>query len=82
MLRAVKVRIYPNKEQRVQLNKTLGAYRFVYNYMLDLKQKEYKESKKDLSRFDLTSVLTKLRKDENCFWLSEVNISVLRQSIR
>lgn len=81
MLRAVKVRIYPNKEQRVQLNKTLGAYRFVYNYMLDLKQKEYKESKKDLSRFDLTSVLTKLRKDENCLWLSEVNISVLRQSI-
>ncbi len=46
MLRAVKLRLYPNKEQRVQLNKTLGAYRFVYNYILDLKQKEYKKKVK------------------------------------
>lgn len=31
MLRAVKIRLYPNKEQELKLNKVLGCYRFVYN---------------------------------------------------
>ena len=46
MLRAIKIRLYPNKEQELKLNKVLGCYRFVYNYMLALKQKEYNENKK------------------------------------
>ena len=40
MLRAIKIRLYPNKEQELKLNKVLGCYRFVYNHMLALKQKE------------------------------------------
>lgn len=46
MLRAIKVRLYPNKTQDQTLNKVLGCYRFVYNHMLALKQKEYNENKK------------------------------------
>ena len=34
MLRAIKIRLYPNKEQESKLNKVLGCYRFVYNQML------------------------------------------------
>ena len=34
MNRAVKIRIYPNKEQRVQIEKTIGCGRFIYNQML------------------------------------------------
>ena len=30
MNRAVKIRIYPNKEQRVQIEKTIGCSRFIY----------------------------------------------------
>ena len=48
MLRAIKVRLYPNKTQDQTLNKVLGCYRFVYNHMLALKQKEYNENKKSL----------------------------------
>ena len=39
MLRAIKIRLYPNKGQELKLNKVLGCYRFVYNQMLALKQK-------------------------------------------
>ena len=38
ILRAVKIRLYPNKEQEQTLNKVLGCYRFVYNQMLNYKQ--------------------------------------------
>ena len=34
MNRAIKCRIYPNKEQRVLLEKTFGCCRFLYNRML------------------------------------------------
>ena len=43
MLRAVKIRLYPNKEQEQTLNKVLGCYRFVYNQMLAQKQNAYKK---------------------------------------
>lgn len=54
MIRAIKVRLYPNKEQEQTLNKVLGTCRFVYNHMLALKQEEYNENKKVLSYFDLS----------------------------
>ncbi|WP_143091162.1 helix-turn-helix domain-containing protein, partial [Anoxybacillus pushchinoensis] len=31
MLRAYKYRLYPNEEQKIQLAKTFGCVRFVYN---------------------------------------------------
>ena len=34
MLTAVKCRIYPNKNQSILINKTVGCARFVYNRML------------------------------------------------
>ena len=34
MNRAIKIRIYPDKEQSVQIEKTIGCSRFIYNQML------------------------------------------------
>lgn len=83
MIRAIKVRLYPNKEQEQTLNKVLGSYRFVYNHMLALKQKEYNENKKSLGLKDLSKYFYgTLRKDEQYPWLKEQNASVMRQSIR
>ena len=41
--RAVKIRIYPNAEQRVQIEKTIGCSRFIYNCMLADKIEYYKK---------------------------------------
>ena len=71
MLRAVKIRLYPNKEQELKLNKVLGCYRFVYNQMLALKQHEYNENKKSLGFKDLSKYFHgTLLKDEQYEWLS------------
>lgn len=83
MLRAIKVRLYPNKDQEQTLNKVLGSYRFVYNHMLALKQKEYEENKKALGLKELSKyLLGTLRKDEQYPWLKEQNTQVMQQSIR
>ena len=83
MLRAIKIRLYPNKEQELKLNKVLGCYRFVYNQMLALKQKEYNENKKSLGLTDLSKYFHgTLLKDEQYSWLKEQNTKVMKQSIR
>lgn len=83
MLKAIKIRLYPNKEQEQKINKVLGSYRFVYNHMLALKQQEYNENKKSLGLKELSKyLLGTMRKDEQYAWLKEENTQVLQQAIR
>lgn len=83
MLRAIKVRLYPNKEQEQKLNKILGCYRFVYNHMLAIKQESYKRDKTNLGLCELSKYLFgTLRKDEQYSWLKEENAGILIQAIR
>ena len=83
MLRAVKIRLYPNKEQELKLNKVLGCYRFVYNQMLAQKQNAYKTDKTNLKVTDLSKWFHgTLLKDEQYAWLKEQNTKVMKQAIR
>lgn len=83
MLRGIKVRLYPNKEQQTRLNQVLGCYRFVYNKTLELKRNAYD---KDMTNLKLTDISKwfhgTLLKDENYAWLQEQNTKVMKQSIR
>ena len=83
MLRAIKVRLYPNKEQEQTLNKTLGCYRFIYNHMLALKKEAYKRDKTNLGLCELSKYFHgTLLKDEQYAWLKEEHTNVMKQSIR
>ena len=83
MLRAIKIRLYPNKTQEQTLNKVLGSYRFVYNQMLARKQNAYKTDKTNLSVNDLSKWFHgTLLKDEQYDWLKEQNTKVMKQAIR
>ena len=83
MLRAIKIRLYPNKTQEQTLNKVLGCYRFVYNQMLALKQNAYKTDKTNLKVTDLSKWFHgTLLKDEQYAWLKEQNTKVMKQAIR
>ena len=83
MLRAIKIRLYPNKTQEQEFNKTLGSYRFVYNHMLDRKQEAYKADKTNLGLTELSKYFHhELLKDEQYQWLKEQNTKVMNQSIR
>ena len=83
ILRAVKIRLYPNKQQEQTLNKVLGCYRFVYNQMLALKQKAYNADKTNLGLCELSKFFHgELLKDEQYSWLKEQNTKVMKQAIR
>lgn len=83
MLRAVKIRLYPNSEQTETVNRLLGCSRYVYNALLALKTKEYNENGNNLSLSDLShhyhSVMCK---DSDTPWLKDANTKVIKQTIR
>lgn len=82
MFRAIKVKLYPNNEQEQELNKVLGAYRFVYNYMLAKRQSAYESDKTNLSAAYLSKWFHEvLLKDEQYAWLREQNAHVMNQAI-
>ena len=83
MLRAIKIRLYPNKAQEQEFNKILGCYRFVYNHMLARKQEAYKSDKTNLGLAQLSKYFHhELLKDEQYDWLKEQNTKVMNQAIR
>ena len=82
MLRAIKIRLYPNKEQEQTLNKTLGCYRFIYNHMLAIKQEAYKRDKTNIGLCELSKYFHgTLLKDEQYAWLKEEHTNVMTQAI-
>lgn len=80
MLRAYKYRIYPNQIQREQLSKTFGCTRYVYNYYLDKKIREYENGQKTLSKIDCNNHLNRELKKE-FIWLKEVDKFALTNAI-
>lgn len=83
MLRAIKVRLYPNIQQTEEFNKLLGSYRFVYNSMLALKNDRYKENGENLGIKELSHHFHNvILKDKQYTWLKEQNTKVMKQAIR
>ena len=82
MLKALKIRLYPNKTQEVQINKLLGCYRFVYNQCLNKKINSYEKDKTSENLTSLGHYLHGyLTKQDEYSWLNEQNTKVLKQSI-
>ena len=54
MLKAYKYRIYPNNEQKIQIAKTFGCCRFVYNQTLAYRKEVYEKEKKQLVKPTVT----------------------------
>jgi len=80
ILRAYKYRIYPNKTQAELINKTIGCYRFVYNYYLAKKINLYKTEQKSMNYTACANDLKNLKKEYE--WLKEVDSISLQQSLR
>lgn len=82
MIKSFKYRLNPSKSQILQIEKTFGCCRYVYNWALNLKIKTYQSEKRSLTAIDLCKQLTLLKKDENHLWLNEVSNECLQLSIR
>lgn len=58
MLKAYKYRIYPNNEQKIQIAKTFGCCRFVYNQTLHTGKKYMRKRKNQLVKPTVTITAT------------------------
>ena len=80
MLKAYKYRIYPNKEQKIQIAKTFGCCRFVYNQTLAYRKDAYEKEKKPVSRTDCNNYCNRELK-KKYEWLKEVDKFSLTNAI-
>ena len=80
VLKAYKYRIYPNSEQRIQIAKTFGCCRFVYNQTLAYRKEIYEKEKKSVSKTDCNNYCNReLKKDYE--WLKEIDKFALTNAI-
>ena len=79
-LKAYKYRLYPTKEQEVQIQKTFGCCRFVYNHFLAVRRDTYQVDGTHVSYMECSRRLTALKKEKA--WLKEIDASPLIYSLR
>lgn len=78
----MKYRIYPNKKQIQLIEKHFGSTRFLYNYFLDYRQKEYAKGNKKVDYIITQAELTKLKKLDEYIWLNECGSQSLQMALR
>ena len=78
----LKLRIYPNSQQKDYLSKCFGCARWIYNNGLAKSIEQYKQDKTFLWYNDLAKQIPKLKKSEETKWLKEVDSTSLQQSLK
>jgi putative transposase len=79
MLKAIKIRLYPNQDQITYINKLLGCSRFVYNQCLTYKSVEYGLWSNPTGLSDTNKFVTELKGTYE--WLKESHSKVIQQSL-
>ena len=78
--KALKMRIYPNKEQALKIDKTIGSCRYIYNHMLARNKKVYARRNEHLSYYDMQNLLPRMK--EYLPWLKESDSQALKYACR
>lgn len=77
-----KYRIYPNKEQQQKLAVYFGNVRFVYNYFLNERKKQYEQTGKSDNYYTQCKKLTSLKNEEDYSFLNQTACLTLQYSIK
>lgn len=80
MLKAYKYRLYPNKQQIEQIQKTFGCCRFVYNQTLAYRKEIYETKKESMNKTSCNNYCNQVLKKEYK-WLKEVDKFALTNAI-
>lgn len=80
MLKGYKYRIYPNKQQEEQIQKTFGCCRFVYNQTLAYRKEKYEKEKESMNKTSCNNYVNQVLKKEY-EWLKEVDKFALTNSV-
>lgn len=80
MLKSYKYRLYPNKQQIEQIQKTFGCCRFVYNQTLAYRKVLYENKKESMNKIACNNYVNQILKKEY-EWLKEVDKFALTNSV-
>lgn len=78
--KAFKVALIPNRVQEVQINRTIGCVRFVYNRFLAFRKELYSTEKKTLNYGGSSQALTQIKKEVE--WLRKVDKFDLQNALK
>ena len=81
MIKSVKIRLLPTKEQELLMFKTIGCSRFAYNWALNRSNELYKLGEK-YSMANIRKEFTQLKKQDEFRWLNEVSNTTMVESMR
>lgn len=80
ILKTYKYRIYPNKTQKMLIQKTFGCCRFVYNQTLAYRKNLYETEKKSMSKLDCNNYVNRVLK-RDYKWLKDVDKFALTNAV-
>lgn len=81
MIKSVKIRLLPTKEQELLMLKSIGCSRFAYNWALSRANEMYQNGDK-YSMANIRKEFTQLKKQEDFKWLNEVSNTMTVESMR
>ena len=89
MLRAIKIRLKPTKEQETLFWKSAGTARWAYNHFLSENKRVYneylangKKGKRYLSELEVRKQINNVLKPTTHTWLKEVGSNVMKQAVK
>ena len=83
MYKAIKIEIKLTEEQKIQVNKTIGVERFIYNEYIKYNQEQYKSNNKFVSTFDFSKYINNvyLPNNPDKKWIKEVSSKSVKQAM-
>ena len=83
MYKALKIEIKLTEEQKIQVNKTIGVERFIYNEYIKYNQEQYKLGNKFVSAFDFSKYINNvyLPNNPDKRWIKDVSSKSVTQAM-
>ena len=83
MYKAIKIELKLTKEQKIQVNKTIGTERFIYNEYIKYNQEQYELGNKFVSAFDFSKYINNvyLPSNPDKKWIKDVSSKSISQAM-
>ena len=83
MYKAIKIELKLTKEQKIQVNKTIGTERFIYNEYIKYNQEQYELGNKFVSAFDFSKYINNvyLPSNPDKKWIKDVSSKSVKQAM-
>ena len=83
MYKAIKIELKLTEKQKVQVNKTIGVERFIYNEYIKYNQEQYELGNKFVSAFDFSKYINNvyLPNNPDKKWIKDVSSKSVKQAM-